>query len=169
MLGKNILEALSHRSNKPFGANSMWLLYFVNALQSSLTSNLSAYITSEFSEHSLLTVISVVTSVMGAACVMPIAKVLNIWDRSVGIGIMVLIAIAGLIMMASCKNIATYCAAQVSSSKMPQQSHRLTAPASRHSTQSVSLVLYSASTCSPPIPPRYATVALPLHSHPRRL
>ncbi|CAI7588275.1 unnamed protein product [Penicillium bialowiezense] len=90
----------------------MWLLYFVNALQSSLTSNLSAYITSEFSEHSLLTVISVVTSVMGAACVMPIAKVLNIWDRSVGIGIMVLIAIAGLIMMASCTNIATYCAAQ---------------------------------------------------------
>ncbi|KAJ5347213.1 siderophore iron transporter mirB [Penicillium brevicompactum] len=90
----------------------MWLLYFVNALQSSLTSNLSAYITSEFSEHSLITVISVVTSVMGAACVMPIAKVLNIWDRSVGIGIMVLIAIAGLIMMASCKNIATYCAAQ---------------------------------------------------------
>ena len=92
----------------------MWLLYFVNALQSSLTSNLSAYITSEFSEHSLLTVISVVTSVMGAACLMPIAKVLNIWDRTVGMGIMVLIAIMGLIMMASCTNIATYCAAQVS-------------------------------------------------------
>ncbi|CAG7939949.1 unnamed protein product [Penicillium salamii] len=90
----------------------MWLLYFVNALQSSLTSNLSAYITSGFSEHSLLTVISVVTSVMGAACLMPIAKVLNIWDRTVGMAIMVLIAIMGLIMMASCTNIATYCAAQ---------------------------------------------------------
>ncbi|CAG7938583.1 unnamed protein product [Penicillium olsonii] len=90
----------------------MWLLYFVNALQSSLTSNLSAYITSEFSEHSLLTVISVVTSVMGAACLMPIAKVLNIWDRTVGMVIMILIAIMGLIMMAGCTNIATYCAAQ---------------------------------------------------------
>jgi hypothetical protein len=43
----------------------MWLLYFVNGLNSSLTANLSAYITSDFSEHSLLTVISVVTSVMG--------------------------------------------------------------------------------------------------------
>lgn len=50
----------------------------------------------------------------GAACVMPIAKVLNLWDRTLGICIMVLIAIMGLIMMAGCNNIATYCAAQVS-------------------------------------------------------
>ncbi|TPR08088.1 Reactive mitochondrial oxygen species modulator 1 family protein [Aspergillus niger] len=91
---------------------SMWLLYFVNGLNSSLTANLSAYITSDFSEHSLLTVITVVTSVMGAACVMPIAKVLNLWDRTLGVCIMVLIAIMGLIMMAGCNNIATYCAAQ---------------------------------------------------------
>ncbi|KAE8414384.1 major facilitator superfamily domain-containing protein [Aspergillus pseudocaelatus] len=91
---------------------SMWMLYFVNGLNNNLTSNLSAYITSGFSEHSLLTVISVVTSVMGAACVMPIAKVLNLWDRTLGISIMVLIAIMGLIMMAGCHNITTYCAAQ---------------------------------------------------------
>jgi hypothetical protein len=38
---------------------------------------------------------------------------LNIWDRTVGMSIMILIAIMGLIMMASCTNIATYCAAQV--------------------------------------------------------
>lgn len=91
----------------------MWLVYFVNNLNSSLTANLSAYITSGFSEHSLLTVITVVTSVMGAACLMPIAKVLNLFDRTVGFVIMILIAIMGLIMMAACNNIATYCAAQV--------------------------------------------------------
>ncbi|CAG8006923.1 unnamed protein product [Penicillium nalgiovense] len=91
---------------------SMWLVYFVNNLNSSLTLNLSAYITSGFSEHSLLTVITVVTSVMGAACLMPIAKVLNLFDRTVGFVIMILIAIMGLIMMAACNNIATYCAAQ---------------------------------------------------------
>ncbi|KAI3154706.1 hypothetical protein DTO046C5_8557 [Penicillium roqueforti] len=67
---------------------SMWLVYFVNNLNSSLTANLSAYITSDFSEHSLLTVIAVVTSVMGAACLMPIAKVLNLFDRTVGFVIM---------------------------------------------------------------------------------
>ena len=66
----------------------MWLVYFVNNLNSSLTANLSAYITSDFSEHSLLTVIAVVTSVMGAACLMPIAKVLNLFDRTVGFVIM---------------------------------------------------------------------------------
>lgn len=44
---------------------------------------------------------------------MPVAKVLNLWDRTLGICIMVSIAIMGLIMMASCNNIATYCAAQV--------------------------------------------------------
>ncbi|KAL2816440.1 siderophore iron transporter mirB [Aspergillus cavernicola] len=67
---------------------SMWMLYFVNGLNSSLTSNLGAYITSDFSSRSLLTVITVVTSVMGAACLMPIAKVLNLWDRTLGICIM---------------------------------------------------------------------------------
>jgi hypothetical protein len=55
----------------------------------------------------------------GAACVMPIAKVLNLWDRTLGICIMVLIAIMGLIMMACCNNIATYCAAQVSIHQSP--------------------------------------------------
>jgi hypothetical protein len=91
----------------------MWLVYFVNNLNSSLTANLSAYITSDFSEHSLLTVITVVTSVMGAACLMPVAKVLNLFDRTMGFVIMLAIAMMGLIMMAACKNIATYCAAQV--------------------------------------------------------
>ncbi|PYI31847.1 MFS general substrate transporter [Aspergillus indologenus CBS 114.80] len=90
----------------------MWMLYFVSGLNNNLTANLSAYITSDFSAHSLLTVISIVTSVMGAACLLPIAKVLNLWDRTVGLGIMVLIAMMGLIMMAGCNNIATYCAAQ---------------------------------------------------------
>lgn len=99
----------------------MWLLYFVNALQNNLTSNLSAYITSDFSEHSLLTVISTMTSIMTAACTMPIAKVLNIWDRTVGFTFMMIVAIIGLIVMASCHNITTYCAAQV---RKPRESGR---------------------------------------------
>ncbi|KAB8071016.1 siderophore iron transporter mirB [Aspergillus leporis] len=89
-----------------------WLLYFVQALQSNLTSNLSAYITSDFSEHSLLPVISIITNIMTGACTMPIAKILNLWDRTIGVSLMVMIAIMGLIMMAACKNVTTYCAAQ---------------------------------------------------------
>ena len=62
----------------------MFLLYFVNAFQSQITSNLGAYVTSGFEAHSLIPVISVVSSVMSAAAYMPIAKLLNIWDRSAG-------------------------------------------------------------------------------------
>lgn len=91
---------------------SMWFIYFVNGLNNNFTTNLGPYITSGFEGHSLLSVISVVTSVMGASCLLPIAKVLNLWDRTLGMCIMILIAIMGLIMMAGCNNIATYCAAQ---------------------------------------------------------
>jgi hypothetical protein len=91
----------------------MFLLYFVNAFQSSITGNLSAYITSGFEEHSLLPVIVVVASSMGAACYMPVAKILNLWDRSVGLLIMAAFATLGLVLSASCTDIATYCASQV--------------------------------------------------------
>jgi len=92
---------------------SMFLLYFVNAFQSSITSNLSAYITSGFETHSLVSVISVVSSVMSAATYMPVAKILNLWDRSVGFALMAGLATLGLILSATCSNLATYCAAQV--------------------------------------------------------
>lgn len=91
----------------------MWLMYFVQALQSSLTMNLSPYITSSFEGHSLLTVISIMTNIMSAACTMPIAKILNMWNRTVGFTLMLSIALVGLILMAACNNLATYCAAQV--------------------------------------------------------
>lgn len=91
----------------------MFLLYFVNAFQSSITGNLSAYITSGFEEHSLLPVIVVVSSIMGSATYMPLAKVLNLWDRSIGFIVMAGFATLGLILSATTTNIYTYCAAQV--------------------------------------------------------
>ena len=95
-------------------AKRMWSIYCVNAFQSSITGNLSAYITSDFESHSLLPVISIISSIMGAATYMPLAKVLNLWDRSVGLLIMVVFFLLGLILSATCKDIGTYCAAQVS-------------------------------------------------------
>ncbi|KAB8074307.1 major facilitator superfamily domain-containing protein [Aspergillus leporis] len=91
----------------------MWCLYCVNAFQSSITGNLSAYVTSGFSAHSLIPLIYIVSSVMSAATYMPLAKILNLWDRSVGFAIMTVFATIGLILSATCTNIATYCASQV--------------------------------------------------------
>lgn len=120
----------------------MWLLYLVNGLQSSITSNLSAYVTSGFESHSLIPVISIVSSVMSAATYMPLAKVLNLWDRSIGFLIMVAFATLGLILSATCHDIGTYCAAQVGPPALPTK-HNLTRP--RYSTASASPVSFSVS------------------------
>ncbi|KAM0745805.1 MFS general substrate transporter [Meredithblackwellia eburnea MCA 4105] len=90
-----------------------WLTYCTNAFRSSITYNLNPYILSSFAEHSLIPIISIVSSVMSGAAYMVIAKVLNIFDRSYGFIGMATFATLGLILSAACKNIATYCAAQV--------------------------------------------------------
>ncbi|GFZ42312.1 Major facilitator iron-regulated transporter B [Saitozyma sp. JCM 24511] len=62
----------------------LWLTYAVNAFQSSITGNLTAYVTSGFAEHSLIPVISIVSNVMSAVAYMVLAQILNLWDRSYG-------------------------------------------------------------------------------------
>ncbi|KAL4910047.1 hypothetical protein BDW74DRAFT_144316 [Aspergillus multicolor] len=91
----------------------MFLLYFVNAFQSSITSNLSAFVTSGFESHSLIPVIYIVSSVMSSATYMPLAKILNVWDRSIGFLIMIAFATLGLVLSATCTDITTYCISQV--------------------------------------------------------
>ncbi|KAF2156312.1 putative siderochrome-iron transporter [Myriangium duriaei CBS 260.36] len=91
----------------------MWLLYFVNAMQNSITSNLAPFVTSDFEEHSLLPVIPIVASAMSAASYLTVAKVLNLFDRPFGLALMTAIATLGLILSATCHNITTYAAAQV--------------------------------------------------------
>lgn len=91
----------------------MWLLYAVNAFQSNVTANLSAYVTSDFEEHSLLPVAYIVSSAISAAVYLPIAKILDIWGRAEGFTFMATVATLGLILMASCHSIQTFAAAQV--------------------------------------------------------
>lgn len=91
----------------------MWFLYFVNAFQSSILNNLTPYVTSDFESHSLLTVIYIVSSCMSAASYIPISKILDLWGRAEGFVIMVGFATLGLILMASCHSLGTFCAAQV--------------------------------------------------------
>lgn len=57
----------------------MWLLYFINGFNQSINGTLSAYVTSDFESHSLIPLISVVSTVMAAAVYMPLAKILNLW------------------------------------------------------------------------------------------
>jgi MFS family permease len=93
--------------------NSIWLLYFVNAFQSSILSNLLPYVTSDFETHSLLNVIYVVADAMTAAVYIPLSKVLDVFGRAEGFLVMTVFATLGLILMAVCHNLPTFCAAYV--------------------------------------------------------
>ena len=98
----------------------MWLLYFVNAFQFSITANLTAYVTSGFELHSLIPVIYIVSNVMCGAAYLPIAKMLDIWGRSEAFLLMVFLGTVGLILNAVCHNIQTFCAAQVCAEDLPE-------------------------------------------------
>lgn len=94
-------------------AYSMWLLYFSRAFEGSLSANLDPYASSAFQDHSLLPVISVVSSVMAGATYLPVAKILNLWDRTVGFLLMLMIATLGMVLMAACNSFELYAAANV--------------------------------------------------------
>ncbi|KAK5078408.1 hypothetical protein LTR64_003180 [Lithohypha guttulata] len=91
----------------------MWSLYLTNAFQGSITNNLSPFITSGFEEHSLLTVIYIVSSSMAAAVYIPVAKIVDVWGRAEGFLLLVGFATLGLVLSAVTTNLTTYCAAQV--------------------------------------------------------
>ncbi|KAI9733431.1 MAG: hypothetical protein M1834_003515 [Cirrosporium novae-zelandiae] len=91
----------------------IFLVFFVNSFQQQMTSNLSAYVTSSFALHSLVSVTSVVSSIVGGVFKLPIAKLINIWGRAEGFCFMVVLATLGIILMACCSNVQTYAAAQV--------------------------------------------------------
>ena len=75
--------------------------------------SLTPYATSSFQGHSLLTVITIVASAMTAAVYIPMAKALDLWGRAEGFLLMLVFCIMGLVILATSKNLPTYCAGQV--------------------------------------------------------
>ncbi|KAB2571280.1 Siderophore iron transporter mirB [Lasiodiplodia theobromae] len=91
----------------------IYICSFVNSLQQQITTNLGVYVTSSFMLHSLYSTTSVLSSVIGGVSKFPIAKIIDIWGRVEGFILMTFLCTIGLIMMAACKNVETYAAAQV--------------------------------------------------------
>ncbi|OQE42259.1 hypothetical protein PENCOP_c004G07009 [Penicillium coprophilum] len=92
---------------------NIWFLYFVNAMQSTISYSLLGYVTSDFESHSLLNVIYIVADAMTAAVYIPTAKVMDVWGRAEGFLAMTVFATLGLVLMAVCNNLPTFCAAYV--------------------------------------------------------
>lgn len=92
---------------------SIWLANFMMAYSSGITGTLTPYVTSSFEAHSLTALTSVISGLIAGLVKLPYAKLINIWGRPQGFAVMVCSMTLGLIMMAGCNNVRTYCAAQV--------------------------------------------------------
>ncbi|GAP91069.1 putative siderophore iron transporter [Rosellinia necatrix] len=91
----------------------IFLCSFTNALQWQIIFNLMPYVVSEFSSHSLIPTIAIVSSLLSGILKLPVAKIIDSWGRAQGFAAMTLLASLGSMLMASCQGIRTYAAAQV--------------------------------------------------------
>ncbi|CAO3588870.1 unnamed protein product [Absidia cylindrospora] len=91
----------------------IWIISFILALSSGINNTLTPYVTSSFQEHSLTATTQIISSMVSGLFVLPYAKLINVWGRPQGFALMVGSMTIGLIMMAACQNVETYCAAQV--------------------------------------------------------
>ncbi|KAJ6190075.1 hypothetical protein N7519_000096 [Penicillium mononematosum] len=89
----------------------LYLVSFVDALLSTVETSLNPYITSSFGKHGLLTVVSVLSTILGGSSKLTLAKIIDVWGRVEGFLIMLVLVAIGLIMKATCKNIEMYTAA----------------------------------------------------------
>jgi predicted MFS family arabinose efflux permease len=74
---------------------------------------MTAYATSEFGLHSLLTVVDIVSGAMTAACYIPLAKGLDLWGRAEGFMLMVGMLTLGMVLQAAAPNLPALCAGRV--------------------------------------------------------
>ncbi|EOD53017.1 Major facilitator superfamily [Neofusicoccum parvum] len=89
------------------------IVFFVDSLEQQISNNLLPYVYSSFAAHSLVTTASIMSSIIGAVVKLPIAKMIDIWGRPQGYVVMIMIATIGLILLAACKSVEMYAAAQV--------------------------------------------------------
>ncbi|KAG5972100.1 hypothetical protein E4U55_000907 [Claviceps digitariae] len=91
----------------------IWLIYFVDSLQQATTGNLTPYVTSAFRRHSLTPTVNIMSNIIGGVFKLTLAKVLDVFGRPQGYLLSIVLTTLGLIMMAACRNVETYAAAQV--------------------------------------------------------
>lgn len=86
---------------------------FATSLEGQTTGNLTAYATSSFSAHSLLSTVLVVQSVVNAVIKPPMAKIADVVGRFEAFCISVLLFTLGYIQQAASRNVQTFVAAQI--------------------------------------------------------
>ncbi|KAL1862782.1 hypothetical protein VTK73DRAFT_6641 [Phialemonium thermophilum] len=92
---------------------TIWFIYFITSIQEVVVRTLNPYVTSAFQLHSLTAATSIMSSIIGGLFKIPLAKLLDTWGRPEGLTLTLFLWVIGFIMMAACKNVETYAAAQV--------------------------------------------------------
>lgn len=91
----------------------IWVVYFVDSMQQGATGVLTPYVTSAFQSHSLTPTVNIMSNIIGGVFKLTLAKVLDVFGRPQGFLLSALFATLGLVMMAACRTVSTYAAAQV--------------------------------------------------------
>ncbi|CAG8054881.1 unnamed protein product [Penicillium olsonii] len=92
---------------------SIFLMAFCTSLEGQTVMSLSAYATSAFSKHSLISTVLVIQNVVNAVIKPPMAKIADVFGRFEAFCVSILIYILGYIQMASSTNVQTYASAQI--------------------------------------------------------
>lgn len=82
-------------------------------MHSTMSSAFTAYVTSDFSLHSLTATTGILSNILGGLSRLPLSKIIDVWGRREGFAVMGIFLTIGLVMMAACNNVETYAAAQV--------------------------------------------------------
>ncbi|CAM1510925.1 Fc.00g084380.m01.CDS01 [Cosmosporella sp. VM-42] len=96
-----------------FAYASIWLIYFITSTQEVVVRALNPFVTSSFGSHSLTATVTVMSSLFGGLSKLPMAKLLDTWGRPQTMALATFFWLIGFVMMAACKNVETYAAAQV--------------------------------------------------------
>ncbi|KAL5334530.1 siderophore iron transporter mirC [Aspergillus crustosus] len=92
---------------------SIFLMAFCTSLEGQTIMSLSAYATSAFSKHSLISTVLVIQNVVNAVIKPPMAKVADVFGRFEAFCVSILIYVLGYIQMAASTNVQTYASAQI--------------------------------------------------------
>lgn len=82
-------------------------------MQQGATGNLTPYVTSSFGKHGLTPTVGIFSEIISGVWKLTLAKILDVFGRPQGYFLSIVLTTVGLVMMAACKNVETYAAAQV--------------------------------------------------------
>lgn len=108
------LERCAHTLSQTTNAkSSIWFIYFVASTEEVVVRSLTPFVTSSFGRHSLTATTNIMSSMIASLTKLPLAKILDTWGRPQGLAVSLFLWVIGFVMMAACKNVETYAAAQV--------------------------------------------------------